>query len=110
MRSGGIRRIRLVALAGTLGLLASACWTSYGSDYANTRTAKGETIITRANTATLRELWRIDGTVGSTSTPAVVGGTVFFGSWDGKLRAVAAADGSPLWTRQLSTSVVDDSP
>ncbi len=110
MGSGLIRRLRLVALAGALVLVASACWGSYGSDYANTRVAKGETLINRASAGSLHELWRIDGTVGSTSTPAVAGDTVYFGAWDGTLRAVWAIDGSPRWTRQLTTSVVDDSP
>ena len=110
MGSGGIRRVRLVALAGALVVVASACWGSYGSDYGNTRVAIGETLVTRASAPSLHELWRIDGTVGSTSTPAVAGDTVYFGAWDGTLRAVSTADGSPRWTRQLSTSVVDDSP
>jgi polyvinyl alcohol dehydrogenase (cytochrome) len=111
MRFGGIRKARLVALTGAIVVLASACrWTSYGSDYANSRSAKGETIIRSDNVGTLHELWRVAGTVGSTSTPAVYGDTVYFGSWDGKLRAVSSADGSPRWTRQLSTQVIDDSP
>ena len=76
----------------------------------DTRVAKGETLINRASAGSLHELWRIDGTVGSTSTPAVAGDTVYFGAWDGTLRAVSATDGSPRWTRQLTTSVVDDSP
>ena len=111
MRLGGIRKVRLVALTGALVMMASACrWTSYGSDYANSRTAAGETIIRSDNAGTLHELWRVDGTVGSTSTPAVYGNTVYFGTWDGKLRAVSSADGSPRWTRQLTASIIDDSP
>ncbi len=50
------------------------------------------------------------GTDGSTSTPAVFGGVVYFGNWDGTLRAVSAADGTAIWTRQLTNTVIDDSP
>ena len=93
-----------------LTLLTSGCWVSYGSDWNNSRDASFETTISRANVGDLEELWRVDGTVGSTSTPAVFGNTVYFGGWDGRLRAVDLADGSPLWTRQLTTTMIDDSP
>ena len=91
-----------------LVLLASGCWTSYGYDLNNSRVVESK--ITPANAGQLHELWRVSGTVGSTSTPAVYGNTVYFGAWDGSLRAVSAATGAPVWTRQLANSVVDDSP
>ena len=82
-----------------LVLLASGCWTSYGYDLNNSRAVESK--ITPANAGQLHELWRVSGTVGSTSTPAVYGNTVYFGAWDGSLRAVSAATGAPIWTRQL---------
>src|SRR5262245_53571492 len=108
MRSGAFTRLRLAAAATTVALLATGCWTTYGYDAANTRSV--DSSITAANAPRLHELWRISGTDGSTSTPAVFGGVVYFGNWDGTLRAVSAATGAPIWTRQLSTAVIDDSP
>ena len=96
-------------LAAALGVLASGCWTSYGADYANSRDA-WETKITPANVGTLREAWRVPGTVGSTSTPAVLGDTVYFGAWDGTLHAVSTVDGTPRWTAAFGNTIVDDSP
>lgn len=110
MRSRLIGRLRVGALAVGLVVLTSGCWVSYGSDWNNSRDAVLETGISRANVGDLEELWRVDGTVGSTSTPAVFGSTVYFGGWDGRLRAVDLGDGSPVWSRQLTTTMIDDSP
>ena len=104
-----MRRIRRLALVSVIAVVTSACWTSYGANYSNTRVAF-ESTITPQNAGTLTELWRVSGTVGNTSTPAVAGNTVYFGAWDGRLRAVSAIDGSPIWTRQLTGSIVDNSP
>jgi polyvinyl alcohol dehydrogenase (cytochrome) len=107
--TGGSARGRCVVVA-VLVLVTAGCWPSYGSDWSNTRTAKGETAISPTTVGDLTEQWRVDGTVGSTSTPAVFGNAVFFGAWDGTLRAASTADGTPLWTRQVSSTIVDDSP
>jgi polyvinyl alcohol dehydrogenase (cytochrome) len=106
---GPRRRGRALAIAAAMGVLASGCWPSYGGNYANSRDAL-ETKITPANAGTLSEAWRVAGTVGSTSTPAVAGDTVYFGAWDGTLRAVSATDGSPRWTAAFGNTIVDDSP
>jgi polyvinyl alcohol dehydrogenase (cytochrome) len=97
-----------LALAAALAVVATGCWRSYGYDAENSR-ATGSN-VTPANAATLQEQWRIDGVDGVTSTPAVMDGVVYFGAWDGSVHAVDAADGTPRWTRQLGTAIIDDSP
>ncbi|HZJ26931.1 MAG TPA: PQQ-binding-like beta-propeller repeat protein [Acidimicrobiia bacterium] len=110
MGLGGHNHDRLLALVSVLALALTACWTSYGLDHDNTRSALMESAISANTVASLEEVWRIDGIEGSTSTPAVFGDSVYFGAWDGSLRAVSTKDGSPRWTTQLSGSVIDDSP
>jgi polyvinyl alcohol dehydrogenase (cytochrome) len=110
MRNPGIARIRVLVAVTALAALASGCWTSYGGNWENSRSATTETDITAANAPTLHERWRVTGTAGSTSTPAVFGDRVYFGAWDGTLRAVSATDGSAVWTRQLNGGIIDDSP
>jgi polyvinyl alcohol dehydrogenase (cytochrome) len=106
-----------LALAVALALVAGSCgWSSYGFDGANSRTTPFETDISPANAATLVEKWRIDGIKGVTSTPAVLGDRVYFGAWDGTVRAVDTETGAPVWTTPVTTGVsvlgamVDDSP
>lgn len=105
-----VRRGTFAACVAAVALLASACWTSYGANPSNTREAAYVTGIDRGTVASLREAWRVDGTDGSTSTPAVFGDTAYFGGWDGTVHAVAVRDGAPRWTRQLSNAIIDDSP
>ena len=110
MGFGGMHRTRVVALAGVLAVLATACWGGYGAGYDNSRVAVNEMTISKTSAGSLHELWRVDGAVGNTSTPMVLGNTVYFGGWDGKLRAVNATTGAAVWTTQLSTAGIDDSP
>jgi polyvinyl alcohol dehydrogenase (cytochrome) len=102
--------MRGVALGAAFTALTAGCWTSYGGNIQNTRNAATETKITKTNAASLHELWRVSGATGATSTPAVFGNAVYFGAWDGTLRAVSATTGTPLWTRQLNGGIIDDSP
>ena len=103
------RALRLVVLA-ALALTSSGCWLSYGGNLANERAQTSETRISPATVGGLAERWRVDGVDGSTSTPAVFANIVYFGAWDGTLRAVQAATGAEVWTTQLTSSVIDDSP
>lgn len=104
------RRLRGIGVAAALVvvLVASGCqWTSHGYDLANTRHASGESTITPGNVGGLQELWRVDGVDGVTGTPTTANGVVYFGAWDGTLRAVRATDGSAVWTTQITTGAVD---
>src|SRR5262245_42005484 len=104
------RRVVAPALVAAIALLAAGCWTSYGGNPSNSRDAVFERTITPANVSTLHEKWRVSGTVGSTSTPAVFGDVVYFGNWDGTLRAVDATTGTPRWTTKFGNQIIDDSP
>ena len=68
IRGARLRRTGSVVAVAALVLLASGCWTSYGYDLNNSRAVESK--ITPANAGQLHELWRVSGTVGSTSTPA----------------------------------------
>lgn len=103
MRTLGGRTMRPILVAAALAVLTTACWPSYGFNYANSRYNPAETQISAANAETLTEAWSFDGVDGSTSTPAVMGDWVYFGSWDGYVRAVSAADGSLQWETMLTT-------
>jgi glucose dehydrogenase len=94
--------VRLTLLAVT-GLLAAACagggsesdWPSYGRDYSNSVHNRAETGLSPDNVGDLAESWRVEtGTV--TGTPAVVGGVVYFGDWDGSVYSIDADDGSVI--------------
>ena len=53
-------------------------------------------------------VWQWTGAA-TTSTPAVVDGVVYLPAWDGKVYALHAADGSPVWTATLP-NLIDSSP
>ena len=99
----------VLAVLGAFALLASGCWTSYGGGWTNSRSA-AEQRLNQGNVGQLEELWRVDDVDGSTSTPAVYGNVVYFGGWDGTLRAVDAGTGAEVWTTPLTTAGIDDSP
>ena len=106
----------LAAVGGVvLALVAAGCWAGYGFDDNNSRSNPLETTVSAANASTLAEVWRVDGVDGVTSTPAVVGDWVYFGSWDGYLRAVDLDDGTERWATRLTSGqgpgvMVDASP
>lgn len=81
-------------------------WPSYGHDIKNTRYNVEETAITRDNVGDLIQVWDTLQTgvteFGVTSTPSVVDGVVYFADWEGKLHAVNAKDGEPVWGTQLA--------
>jgi len=52
------------------------------------------------------ELWNYStGSLGVSSCPAVVGGVVYVGSWDGNVYALNATNGAKLWTYTTGSSV-----
>ena len=98
-----IRRLRVLATVLAVAMLAAGCWTSYGFDDTNSRSNPFDTAISPANAGDLAEVWRYDDVDGVTSTPVVFGDWVYFGSWDGYLRAVDLDDGSLRWETRLTT-------
>jgi len=76
-------------------------WTQYTFDAAGSGDNTNETAITAANVHTLHAVWTVKGGRSVSSTPLVVGGTVYWGSWDGNLHATSLATHATLWTRAL---------
>src|SRR5688500_10883896 len=62
-------------------------WPSYGLDPGNSRYNPNERAIDPESVGCLVPRWSTDGLAGVTSTPAVEGGTVYFGDWDGSVHA-----------------------
>lgn len=106
----GITARRVAMVVAFVALVSSCQWSTYGFDDGNTRNNILETQLDTKNVKHLEEAWRFDGVVGVTSTPAVVGNSVYFGAWDGALRSLNAVSGALLWKAQLTTSAIDDSP
>ena len=108
--TAGAGRIgRAVALLSAALLLSSCYWTSYGFGWDNSRHNPYEHTIGVENADRLGAVWRVDGVDGVTGTPAVLGNRVYFGVWDGMLRAVDATTGAAVWATQLGSRPVDAS-
>jgi polyvinyl alcohol dehydrogenase (cytochrome) len=84
-------------------------WPSFGRDHQNSRANLAEQRITKATVAGLQEAWRVP-LAGCTSTPAVVGGLVYVGDWEGNVHALYASDGSTYWETAASEGSIDASP
>src|SRR5215469_15214024 len=81
---------------------APSDWTIYGYDQARSNYNTAETILNPSSASGLKQLWSI--TEGSTisTQPAVVGGKIYWGSWDG-IEHATNLDGSQAWTANLGT-------
>ena len=88
---------------------SGAEWVTYMHDPSNTRT-NTETSITPANVARLRTSWSLGGLVGVSGTPAVAGGVVYFGDWQGTARAVRADTGAEVWHTSLPGGFIVGAP
>ena len=88
----------------TVALAASGDWGTYLHDSQRTSANLDETALSRANAAQMVKLWSFPtgGPIASSAT--VVGGTAYFGSWDGNEYAVDAATGTQLWKTFLGTT------
>jgi polyvinyl alcohol dehydrogenase (cytochrome) len=86
----------------SLAYAQSADWPMFGQNAANTANNPSETTISTANVSQLAPKW-IFTTGGDVSArAAVVNGVAYFPDWGGNLWAVNAANGSLIWSRQLS--------
>ncbi|HEY7137690.1 MAG TPA: PQQ-binding-like beta-propeller repeat protein [Acidimicrobiia bacterium] len=84
---------------------AAVAWPVYGHDLANTRTNTREHAVNRFTAGRLAPSWSIDGLVGVTGTPVVAGNVAYFDDWTGKLRAVDARTGRPIWTSNVGGNI-----
>lgn len=87
---------------------AGSSWAHWAGGDEATRANAEETAVTAETVAGLQRVWSLDGP-GVTSTPVVVEGVVYTGLWDGRVVALNVADGSPVWSAQVSDAPVDAS-
>ena len=75
----------------------SADWPMYGRDLAGSHYNPHEKLITPATVGRLKPKWVFETGADVSSQPIVVGGVVYFGSWDGKEYALDANTGKKIW-------------
>ncbi len=113
------RRIYTLALAGMFLLIGAAFltpillgvratsseqftsagdWPTYGYDNARDNFNAAETIITPSTAPQLKQKWAHAGANGISDEPTVVGGIVYWGSWDGYVHATSASNGAHVWS------------
>lgn len=80
-------------------------WPSFNHDPENSRSDPAETALSPDTVSGLAPRWRLDGLSAVTSTPAVVGGVVYFGDWSGVFHALRASDGAEIWTRKVGSAI-----
>ena len=83
-------------------------WKAAGQNLNNSRSQPNEQIISAANVNTLAAKWVFTTAADVSATPTVAGGAIYFPDWAGNLYAVKAANGTLLWSRQISS--YDDFP
>src|SRR5215472_8006374 len=88
----------------TVALAASGDWGTYLHDAQRTSANLDETALSRANAAQIVKLWSFPTAGPIASSATVVGGTAYFGSWDGNEYAVDAATGTQVWKTFLGTT------
>jgi regulation of enolase protein 1 (concanavalin A-like superfamily) len=81
-------------------------WPTSLHDVARTA-ASADTTVTTANAAQLRKRWSLHTGGPVASSPTVVGGTAYFGSWDGYEYAVDAASGALKWKTFLGITTAN---
>ncbi len=81
---------------------ASSEWGSFGGDPTNSRSNELENVLTRDSVGTLTRAWE-SAAPGSTSTPAVVDGIVYWGDSKGTLHANRLVDGSEVWAEAIAS-------
>ena len=77
--------------------VGSSDWPMYGRDLAGSHYNPNEKQLTPATVARLKPKWVFETGGDVSAQPTVVGGVVYFGSWDGKEYAVDAKTGNKIW-------------
>src|SRR5499427_7665249 len=90
----------------TVALAASGDWGTYLHDPQRTSANLDEAALSPANAAQMVKLWSFHtgGPIASSAT--VIGGTAYFGSWDGNEYAVDVSTGTQRWKTFLGTTNV----
>ncbi|MGH7857686.1 MAG: PQQ-binding-like beta-propeller repeat protein, partial [Candidatus Binatia bacterium] len=82
---------------------ADCGWPSHGYDLRQTRFNDRETRLGREDVGRLRLRWQFSAGGGFTGTPAVAGGRVIVGCWDGNVYALDRRSGRLLWKFRVGT-------
>lgn len=84
---------------------ASTDWPMFGQNVCNTA-SQSDCTLTKDNVSKLAVKWVYDAKSGAagdvSATPAVVGGKVYFPDWGGKINALDAATGKPIWSKSVA--------
>lgn len=80
-------------------------WPLYGRDLAGSHYNPDERKITPATVSRLKPKWIFETEADVSSQPTVVGGVVYFGSWDGRHYAVDAKTGKQVWVFETGSPV-----
>jgi polyvinyl alcohol dehydrogenase (cytochrome) len=80
-------------------------WPLYGRDLAGSHYNPDEKIITPKTVSRLKPKWIFETEADVSSQPTVVGGIVYFGSWDGRHYAVDAKTGRQIWVFETGSPV-----
>lgn len=86
-----------VATAAATNGQSSSDWPMYGRDLAGSHYNPNEKILTPETVSRLKPKWIFETAGDVSAQPTVVGGVVYFGSWDGKEYAVDAKTGKKIW-------------
>jgi outer membrane protein assembly factor BamB len=78
-------------------------WLTYLHDPARSSTSADTTLSTQ-NARQLQKVWSFTTGGGVAASPAVVGGVVYVGSWDGYEYALNASNGTMLWKAYLGVA------
>jgi len=92
-----VRVVGSLALIATVPLTTAGDWPTYLHDSNRTGTSQDETTLTAGNVARLTQRWSYSAGGPIAASPAIVGGTVYVGSWDGYEYALDANSGSLKW-------------
>lgn len=91
------------AVIGALAVSTSADWKMYQHDAGHSGYST-ESRLNASNVSTLSAAWSFASGGWVTGTPIVADGTVYIGSWDGKMYALRESDGSQRWSFTADTS------
>src|SRR5882762_7758054 len=76
---------------------ANSDWPMYARDLAGSHYNPNEKQITLETVSRLKPKWIFETGADVSAQPTVVGGVIYFGSWDGKEYAVDVKTGKKIW-------------
>jgi eukaryotic-like serine/threonine-protein kinase len=102
--------VALLAVSTTVATAEATDWPQFHFAADHTGFNPNESTLTPSNVSGLNQQWATAIGPGSTSSPAVVGGTVYVGANDSNVYAVDAATGAVRWTAPTGALINLSSP